>query len=123
MKSIILLGSSGFIGRSLAKYILTKQKKIKKVFCISRSVTKVLGDKRKIFKIKKDIVDLQKLPEVDGIIYLINSNNPKKSLINFEAFKKLLFKLKKKPKILYLSSGSIYGKNTLRKTIISVSNL
>lgn len=117
MKSIILLGSSGFIGRSLAKYILTKQKKIKKVFCISRSVTKVLGDKRKIFKIKKDIVDLQKLPEVDGIIYLINSNNPKKSLINFEAFKKLLFKLKKKPKILYLSSGSIYGKNTLKKKI------
>ena len=41
MKSIALIGSSGFIGRSLIDYILTHKKKINKIYCISRSVTNI----------------------------------------------------------------------------------
>lgn len=111
MKSIALIGSSGFIGRSLIDYILTHKKKINKIYCISRSVTNISRNKKKIFKIQKNILLLKKLPEVDGIIYLINSKNLQESKKNFSRFKELLREFKKKPKILYVSSGAIYGKN------------
>ena len=116
MKSIVLIGSSGFVGKALINHLSINEDKIKKIYCISRSITKVANN-RKIFKIQKNILLLKKLPSVDAIIYLINSKNLKESKKNFYKFRKLLINLKKKPKILYLSSGAIYGKNEIKKKI------
>lgn len=111
MKSVALIGSSGFIGRSLIQYISTHKKKINKIYCISRRATSVSGNKKKIFRIQKNILHIKKLPEVDGIIYLIKSKNLTESKKYFSRFRELLKQSKKKPKILFISSGAIYGKN------------
>ena len=109
MKSIAILGSSGFIGKSLINYILNHIKIINKIFCISRRVTIISSKNKKIIKIQKNFSSLKKLPNVDGIIYLIRSKNIKETKKNFHRFRDLLNNFKKKPKILYLSSGAIYG--------------
>ncbi len=128
MKSIVLIGSSGFVGKALINHLSINEDKIKKIFCISRSITKVHNSKKKIFKIQKNISLIKKLPVVDGIIYLINSKNLEESKKNFFKFRNLLTKLKRKPKILYLSSGAIYGINEKKikiseNQIISENNI
>lgn len=122
MKSIAILGSSGFVGKSLIYYVLHHIKKINKIFCISRKVTSISSNSKKIIKIQKDILYLKKLPNVDGIIYLIKSKNLKEAKKNFYRFRELLSDFEKKPKILYLSSGAIYGKNE-KKVKISEKSL
>ena len=93
MKKIIILGSSGFVGKSLNDFL---NKKKYKIINISRS------EKKDIFKIKT-------LPVSDYIIYCINCNNIKKSLNIFNHFKNLIKKQKKNLKILFFSSGAVYG--------------
>ena len=58
---------------------------------------------------KKDILKINKLPKVNYIIYCIQNSNIKKSLNYFTHFKKLLQLNQKKTKILFFSSGSVYG--------------
>ena len=112
MKSILLIGSSGFIGKSLISYILKNEKDINIIYYISRTLTKIEESSARLKKIEVDILKLNKIPEVDGVIYLINSNDYKRGLKIFYKFKTLINKFKKKPKILYLSSGAIYGQNS-----------
>ena len=95
MKKIIIFGGSGFVGKSLKEFFHKKKNKIQ-IISYSRSEN-------------KNIIKIQKLPNADIIIYCINSRNIKKSLKYFNHFKRLLKKLKKKTKILFLSSGAVYG--------------
>ena len=100
MKKLIILGSSGFVGQSLNDFL--KKKKSYKIFNYSRTQ-------------KKDIFSTSKLPSTDFIIYCINNKNIKTSLKYFFHFKKLLYKNKKKPKILFFSSGAVYGPRSSEK--------
>ena len=97
---MIILGSSGFVGKSLNDFL--KKRKSYKIFNYSRTQ-------------KKDIFSTSKLPNTDFIIYCINNKNIKTSLKYFFHFKKLLYKNKKKPKILFFSSGAVYGPRSLEK--------
>ena len=117
MKSILLIGSSGFIGKSLISYILKNEKDINIIYYISRTLTKIEESSARLKKIEVDILKLNKIPEVDGVIYLINSNDYKRGLKIFYKFKTLINKFKKKPKILYLSSGAIYGQNSSKRKL------
>jgi nucleoside-diphosphate-sugar epimerase len=99
LKKIIILGSSGFIGKSLNDYL---NKKKYKVINISRSKG-------------KNILKLKKLPTTDYIIYCINNKNIQKSLSIFKHFKFLLKHQAKKVKILFFSSGAVYGPRSLEK--------
>lgn len=94
MKKILIIGGSGFVGKSFKEYI--KKKKKFQLKSYSRS------EKRNILKINK-------LPKANFIIYCIKNDNIKKSLNFFFHFKKLLQLNHKETKILFFSSGSVYG--------------
>ena len=102
MKKIIIIGSSGFIGKSIKEYIKKKKINISKVFTYSRTE-------------KKNIINIKKLPKVDYIIYCINSKKINESIKYFNHFKNLLSRYSRKTKILFLSSGAVYGKNITNK--------
>ncbi len=102
MKKLIIIGSSGFVGKSLNDYF--KKRKSIKILNYSRSQ-------------KKNISNYSKIPSSDFIIYCINNKNIKISLKYFFHFKKLLYKNSKKPKILFFSSGAVYGPRSSKKKI------
>jgi nucleoside-diphosphate-sugar epimerase len=121
LKNILILGSSGFIGKSLFEH-LNKfySKKIKSISLVQRTKKKFNFD-NKNFSIKinlfiKDFRKIKKLPKCDTIIYCIRSKQIKESLILFSHFKSLI-KNKKKIKIIFLSSGAVYGVNKKKEKL------
>ena len=94
MEKILIIGGSGFVGKSFKEYF--KKKKKIQLKSYSRSE-------------KKNILKINKLPKANYIIYCIQNSNMKKSLSFFTHFKKLLQLNQKKTKILFFSSGSVYG--------------
>ncbi len=100
MKKLIIIGSSGFVGKSLNDYF--KKRKSFKILNYSRTQ-------------RKNILSTYKIPRSDFIIYCVNNSNIKTSLKYFFHFKKLVCKNKKKPKILFFSSGAIYGPRSFKK--------
>ena len=108
MKRLIILGSSGFVGKSLNDYL--KKKKTFKIINFSRSV-------------KKDILLIKKLPKSDFIVYCINNKNIKISLKYFFHFRELLKNLSKNTKILFFSSGAVYGPRSIKKNFNEKENI
>ena len=96
MKKLIIVGSSGFVGKSLIDYIKTKKIKINNIATYSRSEN-------------KNIIKIKKLPKANYIIYCINNKNISKSLKYFFHFKKLIKECSKEIKIMFISSGAVYG--------------
>jgi len=62
-----------------------------------------------------NIIKIKKLPQADYVFYLINNRNIKKSINFFFHFKKLLFKCSKNTKVLFFSSGAVYGPRKVYK--------
>lgn len=120
MKKLLILGGSGFIGNSIIEYGINKKlikDKINKIYILSRS-KKLDNNKKKHIEIEyicKNILNLKKIPQVDYIIYCLKNYNIETSNNYFNQFSKLLKTLNKKPKILFISSGAIYGKNKNKK--------
>ena len=93
MKRIIILGSSGFVGKSLNDSLNTKYYKI---INISRSS-------------QNTFLNVIKLVNSDYIIYCLRDKNIRKSLKLFNHFQFLLKNYSRKTKILFFSSGAVYG--------------
>ncbi len=120
MKKILIIGANGFLGKSFIDYFY-KRKNIfgyRKLILISRNnISNYKKSTNNIFFIKKNLLNMQSLPNCDSIIYSIKSNNIHVSLKCFKKFKKLLKNLKKKPNIIFTSSGAVYGPIDIKKKI------
>ena len=125
MKTLIIIGGSGFFGKIIIDYINSKSYrkwKINKIIIISRKkktfkLKTKINNKLKLIRIFKNILDIKSLPKSDYIIYAVNSKNNsenKKGIINFQ---NLLKNHSKQTKILLTSSGSVYGEFSLKKKL------
>lgn len=115
-KSLLIIGARGFFGHSIIDHIFYNYKKnnIKKILLLSRGVDKVKIDKTinkrfKIIKICADISKLKKIPFADYIIYCAINYNYKEDYKSACNYFRLAKKYHKKSKILFTSSGAIYG--------------
>ena len=132
MKTLLVLGGSGFIGKSILDNFCSghlNKYKIKKLILVSRNISKLKKNPNKnvIFK-SLDLIKAKKLPDADIIIHAAESSLKKTTL---EAFKKsikisskitnnlikILNKTKNEKIIIYLSSGAVYGPNNKIKKI------
>lgn len=128
MKKLLVIGGSGFFGKSIIDCGIHRKlikHRINEIYIISRS--KILKKKKfqhiKINYIYKNIINIKKIPEVDYIIYCIKNENIKISKDYFSNFFRLIKKFSKKPKILFTSSGAVYGKNKTKQNEKSRINL
>jgi nucleoside-diphosphate-sugar epimerase len=115
MKSLLILGASGFIGKSFIDYFLNNKDNkfgISNLILVARKKAPILiKNKKKIRYLKKDLLKINKLPESEYILYCINSKSMNDEVKCFKYFDSLLKKNHKKPKIIFTSSGAVYGPN------------
>ena len=125
MKTLLIIGGGGFLGGSFfdyatrytfSKWYITKiiflskkGKKFKKIKTKNKSI--------EFTYIKKNIKKIKSLPYCDYIIYAANSSNNKENIDGLINFIKIIKKSPKKLKILFTSSGAVYGINNKFKKI------
>ena len=118
-KSLLIIGGTGFFGKSILKNLSINNStniKINKIFILSRGKLKLatynqkLKKKIKIIKINSNILTVKNLPIVDYVIYAAILKNYKDDNNAVKKYLDLAKKYHLKSKILYISSGAIYGK-------------
>ena len=120
MKSLALIGGSGFLGKSIIDYIDKKKGtnlKIKKIYLYQRNNFSFKSININLKFINKDFLNVKKFPEIDYVIFGIKSNSLKNSKLIYRHFKTKILLLKKRPKIILLSSGAVYGPTSKIKKI------
>lgn len=119
MKSLLFIGGTGFLGQSFVDCLnnnLIKKLKLSKIIIISRK-SKKIESKYKILYLRKNIKDIKKIPVTDYLIYAANSSNYVENLDGVNNFKNLLTKKHKNVKIIFTSSGAVYGQIKFKKKI------
>jgi nucleoside-diphosphate-sugar epimerase len=125
LSSLLIIGGSGFFGKSIINYYNTNgfnNWKINRLEFTSRRDQRIMGHQPIVYNIDHSP---EALPEADYIIYAASSTNidtyrknPKKEIDKqkkgMENFHNYISKLNRPPKkILFTSSGAIYGETNL----------
>jgi nucleoside-diphosphate-sugar epimerase len=112
MKNLLIIGGSKFVGKAFADYFNFKNKfKDLTITIISKKKIYKSKKNKKIIIIKKNFKNIKKLPDSDYILYCLRTESIKDDNKLFNLFTKILLKSKIKPKIIFTSSGSVYGEN------------
>lgn len=133
-KSLLFLGGSGFIGKSLLSLYTTDQIKevdFEKLILISNNTREVKRISKNSINLKKikiissNLLNVRDLPYADLIVYAAEYVDPKKIIEKYKSkediktLKNVFSILKKKKfsksKILYLSSGAVYKNRVSKK--------
>jgi nucleoside-diphosphate-sugar epimerase len=123
-KTLLIIGGTGFFAKSLLDFIIysSKTNDIKNIILLSRGNFKInnLKNYQKKIPIRViigDILKLKKIPFADYIIYCALNYDYVKDHKTVSNYCKLAKKYHSKSKILYASSGAIYGQQpkTLNK--------
>ena len=122
MFTLLIVGGTGFIGRSIHNYLINNPegKKFKKIYIVSKKNKSSFLKKSNYFqtiKIKTDITKTKNLPDANLIIYLAKLKNSKEDTFAARNIYKILSKKKSKTKFLYVSSGAVYGYLNKKKNI------
>lgn len=122
MFNLLIIGGTGFIGRSIYNYLLNNPvgKKFKKIYILSRKNKISFLKKNNRFqtiKIKTNITKTKSLPDTNLIIYLAKLKNSKLDIFAAQNISKILSKKKSKTKFLYVSSGAVYGYLNKKKNL------
>ena len=128
MKKLMILGGTGFIGECFIEFFLKnklKDFKLSQLILVGRNIYKV----KKKYNLKKSNIilkkidlenNIKKLPKADFVLHAAeNYNNIKKKPLNysksFSLTKKICHYYNKNnffSKLIFISSGSVYGNNT-----------
>jgi len=117
MKSLLIIGGTGFLGKSFIDSFLKKKLKgVSKIFILSRKYKK---NKKNIYYLKGDISKINQIPICNYTIFAAEQAETrnyrlsnKKNIINFC---NIIKTIKYKGKILYISSGAYYGISKFNK--------
>ena len=116
-RKLLIIGGSGYLGQSFFDYINAgklKNVRLSEIIIISRKRKKIKSN-IKISYIVKNIKDIKKIPLTDYVIYAANSKNNLENLKGINNFVSLLTEKYKKSKILFTSSGAVYGPRNYKK--------
>ena len=117
-KTLLLIGGTGFFGKSILDYFsrnIYLNKKINKIIVLSRSNfnSKIIVEVKKNYKFKKinaDILRIKKLPKANYVIYCALLKDYKDDYLALKNYVNLAKSYHRNSQILYISSGAIYGK-------------
>lgn len=113
-KKLLIIGGTGFFGKSILEYLQkVKFYKTIDVVILSRNVKKKFSNIKKI--IPADVSKIRKIPKADFVIYCALLKNLKQDTLAVKNYINLAKKFHLNSKILYISSGAVYGdlsKNT-----------
>ena len=137
MSSLLIVGGTGFVGKSIIDYLNRggfASEGIKYVDIVSRSAKNLIYSNPELISVKVrlhniDITTCKELPKADLVIHAAASTdafryqtNPKEMEANIRAgidnFCKITKKDFCKSKILYLSSGAVYGQQPASLSLI-----
>jgi nucleoside-diphosphate-sugar epimerase len=123
LKTLLIIGGTGFFGHSILKFFSNSsslKKKFRKIIIISRNkfqkydYLKQLKKNYKVTKINSDIRNLKKIPNADYVIYAAILNNFKQDYLAVKNYTNLALKYHKNSRILFTSSGAVYGKQNIK---------
>ncbi len=128
-KKLLIIGGSGFFGRSILNFI-EKSKKydgfFSNIYLTYRSekipISSRLKKKFRFTQIKGDISKIKKLPFAEYIIYCALSKELSKDRLAIKNYIKLAKKFHKKSVLVYTSSGAVYGNQSKKIEKLSENN-
>ena len=118
-KNLLIIGGTGFFGKSIIEYLnknLSLKKKINNIIVISKNKKKIINKNisknLEITYLKKNITNIKKIPYADYVLYCAVQKNYKDDHKALKNYFKLAKKYHRESKILYMSSGAVYGQQS-----------